>query len=60
MSDEPKYTLREAEIELRRRECAIQGHRPWTEMRGWNFYEMYWICDCKSVKWIARDWEATR
>jgi RNA:NAD 2'-phosphotransferase (TPT1/KptA family) len=26
VSEEPRYTLEEAELELKRRECAMQGH----------------------------------
>ena len=53
MDDEKRYTLFEAQLELRRQACAFAGHRP----QGTAFTSagqampLKVLCECQAVEW---------
>lgn len=47
--EEKRYTLIEAQVEIRRRECAQGRHSPSTEVRDFSEPLAVWYCDCGDV-----------
>lgn len=63
MTDQPKrYTLDEAQRELKRRYCASDGHRPDIVLRDGFGTAHLASCDCGEVVWRpeTNDVEASR
>jgi hypothetical protein len=54
MTEERKYTLFEAKLEMIRQQCSLDYHKPDSQLIGFGLPASKWTCKCGAYAYVPK------